>query len=270
MTRVGPKTKKLLNSLSIAQKLRVIIGAYSFSILLLIGISWEGMWILSDVRAFIAGKTLWAAAHRQASTTLTHYTLFHNPDFYARFYQEMEIVYGDRTGFEALLRDKPDRETAVKGWVIGGVDPHDAGRAADTYLRFQWFPKMQDAMDAWRKADQELRGLDTINEEMKKRLESGPLSEQEKKEILARIVKITESTAYHERVFDDRFGEMARLLIRVLSISLALLGILLVGLGFMVARLIARNLLSNIEELASAARRVGSGDFFNSDRIRSQ
>ena len=228
------------------------------------------MWILSDVRAFTAGKNLWASAHRQASVTLTNYALFNNEEDYHRFYKEMKIVYGDRMGFEAILAEVPDKEKAIKGWIIGGVEPYDAYRAATTYLRFQWFPKMQEAMDAWRQADQELKKLDLLNEELKSRLKSGPLSDVEKKQTLRRIAVITEKTAIHERAFDDRFSEMARLLIRVLSGSMALLGVLLIITGFLIARLIAKNLVANLVKLKSASKRIASGDFNTQIKIDSK
>src|SRR5437899_1775694 len=92
--------------------------------------------LLSTVRAYVAGESLYSKAQKDAQIYLLDYAEKQREADYARFVSALAIPLGDRAAREALQRPHPDVAAASKGFLDGGNHPDDIG---GLILMFRWF-----------------------------------------------------------------------------------------------------------------------------------
>ena len=71
--------------------------------------------LLSTVRAYVAGESLYSKAQKDAQINLLAYAEKHQELDYARFKSSLAFPLGDRAAREALQRSDPDIEAARQG-----------------------------------------------------------------------------------------------------------------------------------------------------------
>ena len=92
--------------------------------------------VLSSVRAYVTGESLYSKGQKDAQIYLLDYAQYHKEDDYRRFQQALAVPLGDRIAREELQRPDPDLAVARKGFLQGGNHPDDI----DGLIRlFRWF-----------------------------------------------------------------------------------------------------------------------------------
>ena len=66
------------------------------------------MSVLSAVRAFVSGESLWSKSHNQAIYHLNQYAQTHAESDYQQFLTEIEVSLQDNVARLALQKSKPD------------------------------------------------------------------------------------------------------------------------------------------------------------------
>ena len=79
--------------------------------------------VLSSVRAYVTGESLYSKGQKDAQIYLLDYAEYHKEDDYRRFQQALAVPLGDRLAREALQRPDPDLAAARDGFLQGGNHP---------------------------------------------------------------------------------------------------------------------------------------------------
>src|ERR1700747_954498 len=118
--------------------------------------------LLSTVRAYVAGESLYSKAQKDAQIYLLDYAEKPREADYARFTSALAIPLGDRAAREALQRPHPDIEAARQGFIDGGNHPDDIAGLIRMFRWFQHVPFMSRPIATWTEGDrtiQEMRML---------------------------------------------------------------------------------------------------------------
>src|SRR5688500_12680268 len=100
----------------IQNKLYFVIGLLVLNLLFVIGLAIFGMEMLSGVRAFVNGESLYAKAQKQALHGLSRYILTKNEEDFQEYVTNLSIPLGDRKARLALLHGNPDKATIREGF----------------------------------------------------------------------------------------------------------------------------------------------------------
>src|SRR5262249_26570400 len=126
--------------------------------------------LLSAVRAYVAGESLYSKGQKDAQIHLLDYADFQREEDYQRFLQALAVPLGDRLAREALQMPQPDLDAARRGFLQGGNHPDDI----DGLIRlFRWFhrvPFMADAIVIWTEGDQVIEEMHTLVERARERV----------------------------------------------------------------------------------------------------
>ncbi len=190
--------------------------------------------VLSAVRAYVGGESLWSKAQKDAWFYSTRYGETHAEDDYRRFRAALTVPLGDRRAREALAQATPDAGAAAAGFLAGDNHPDDVPGMIRLFRWFHRLPFMADAIAIWSQADARLAELAMLVEDAHARIAAGEFEAPAVHALALRLPLLNDRLTVLERQFSARLGDASRKtlqLLLVLNLALAAL-MTLAGLRF--------------------------------------
>jgi diguanylate cyclase (GGDEF)-like protein/PAS domain S-box-containing protein len=205
---------------------------------------------LSSIRAFVNGEGMWSKAERQAIAELHRFAGSGSQDDYLRFRVELAVTLGDRAARLELQSSHPDYALARTGFLAGRNHPDDVSGMMLLFRLFRHSALLARPIGAWTRADELILQLDEIGRQMRVgAITAGP-GRGRVEQLLAEAEDIHAEVAPLEDEFSASLGSTSRLVMKLLSLSLALCSVILVGIG----AAISRNMIRRSERIAAALR----------------
>jgi diguanylate cyclase (GGDEF)-like protein len=133
------------------------------------GVSLE---ILSSVRAYVGGESLWSKGQKDAIHFISLYSETGDEQFFDRFRKAIAIPLSDRAARYALEQPIPDLGAARDGLLGGGNHPGDVPGMIRLFQYFQHAPYMATAIMHWRATDPFLDQLVSLGDAIHAELSS--------------------------------------------------------------------------------------------------
>ena len=241
----------IFGRLSVARKMLVIVGVFVAIVICVFLLGALRSEILTGVRAYVGGESLWSKAEKKAVLSLTKYASTHAESDYEQYLAEIAVPEGDRIARQQLLSASPDMKLVHQGFVQGRNHPDDVESMAMLFRRFGHFGYMAEAIAIWTEGDRyidQLRGrADALHAEINStRPDAAKIQRivSEVSEIDARITPL-------EDAFSSTLGEGARWINRVLSIVALVATCLLLLLGIGLSSAIVKRIRHSDEKYRS-------------------
>jgi len=187
-----------------------------------------GYQVLSAVRAFVGGESLWSKGRSGAVAQLRLYAVTGSPVAYRRFEAGLDAPLGDREAREALDAAEPDFERARAGFSRGGNHADDVDGMVWLYHAFSSSSLMRDAVVAWREGDELIDELRITGQEVRRRLQRPDrLSEGELARLDARLDHLDERLITQEKRFSESLGTASRNTLLLLETAVAALALVM-------------------------------------------
>jgi diguanylate cyclase (GGDEF)-like protein len=188
--------------------------------------------LLSSVRAYVGGESLWSKAQKDAVYHLQKYAASRAPEELRQFRADIAVPLGDHEARVEMDKPNPDFEKVRQGFVRGGNHLDDIDGMFNLYRRFEWVSFMQRAIRAWDAGDRYIVQLDEAGTLLQREIESPSPSAEKVQSILVEIFVINENLTPIENQFVDALGEASRTTYRSLQgIMLAATpGLLMLGI----------------------------------------
>jgi signal transduction histidine kinase len=202
----------------------LMIGPFLVVVALLAALAVASVDILSAVRAYAGGESLWSKGQKDAVYHLGRYIGGHDPVDYLRFQNALSAPLGDRRARMALESDPPDLSLARQGFLEGGNHPDDVDGMVQLFLRFRHVAFMADAISTWTAADAELAQLELLAGQVHQRIAAGDTGSPELQTLLDRLPALNERLTELEEQFSATLGRAsrtARWLVLVVTLVLA-------------------------------------------------
>lgn len=132
-TRRTTRLLKLVWPFMVVVLLQTLIGSGSF-------------FILSGVRAYVGGESLWSKGQKDAIHYLQLYGQTRDPSDYERYRTAIAIPQGDHIFRDALDLSQPDLELARVGALQGGIHPDDINGLIWLYRYFHEYSYFDQAV----------------------------------------------------------------------------------------------------------------------------
>lgn len=232
--------------------------------------------ILSAVRAYVGGESLWSKGQKEALYHLDRYARLHDPNDYVRFERALAMPLGDRRARIELSGPSPDLEVARQGLLQGGNHPDDIPSMITLFLRFKDVSFMADAIAIWAEADVAIDELRVLGAQMRRHVVAGEADGPELRALAQGLPAMDARMSQLERQFSARLGEASRLSKRIVLVATLTISAVLASAGLLlIARLMnqqlraERALREGNERWALAADAAGIG-VFDWDVVRKQ
>jgi hypothetical protein len=124
--------------------------------------------VLSDVRAYVGGESLWSKGQKDAIYYLALYAETGDDRYFEKYQSALAVPLGDLNARFALEQPYPDYPRAAQGLLRGGNAPNDVPGLIWLFDHFRDFPYMSDAVAKWRATDPLIFELYSLGEAVKK------------------------------------------------------------------------------------------------------
>ncbi len=128
--------------------------------------------VLSSVRAYVTGESLYSKGQKDAQLHLIAYADNHREEDYERFLQELAVPLGYRTFREAMQQSPPDREAAARGLRQGRSHKDDIPGGIRLFRWFHETPLMAEAIVTWTEGDRLIEEIRLLADKAHARLQA--------------------------------------------------------------------------------------------------
>lgn len=252
--------KQIWQNFSLSNKLYVVVGFMAFLVASELFTLLFAMKTLSATRAFVNGESLWSKAQKEAVISLHDYARTRDQKFYDLFFQELDVIMGDRAAREEILK-KPsfDRNLATQALLRGKNDADDIPGLIYLLDRFRNVSYVREAIDLWIEADLKIDQLVLLAHELHQKISAGATA-QELNGTLNSIKILNQELTLVESRFSSALGEGSRWLQYVLLLALFFAVLAVETTGLILTFSITRSLSLRLRELKEAASKLGSGN----------
>ncbi|HEX8589490.1 EAL domain-containing protein [Pseudomonas sp.] len=176
------------------------------------------LYMMSAVRSYVGGESLWSKGQKDAIYYLNLYANSRDDINYLKYQQAIAIPQGGHDLRLAMDQPVPDIARATAGILQGGNHPDDAQSIIWLYLNFQHFSYLEKAIDLWKVGDNYLVQLDEVAHEMHARIQEGNVTNSDVMGWRQRISAINEGVTPAAKAFSDALGEGSRVILRILLV----------------------------------------------------
>jgi diguanylate cyclase (GGDEF)-like protein/PAS domain S-box-containing protein len=180
------------------------------------------LYMMSAVRSYVGGESLWSKGQKDAIYYLNLYANSRDEINYLKYQQAIAIPQGGHDLRVAMDQPVPDIARATAGILQGGNHPDDAQGIIWLYLNFRHFSYLEKAIDRWKIGDNYLVQLDEVAREMHGRILEGSATNGDVLAWRQRINAINEGVTPAAMAFSNALGEGSRVILRILlAVNLA-------------------------------------------------
>jgi PAS domain S-box-containing protein len=211
-----------------------VLTVFACIVALQLGVAVISIDVMSAVRAYVTGESLYSKGQKDAHIRLVDYAEHHREDDYQAFLSALAFPLGDRAAREAMQGPVLQADAARRGLIAGGTDAGDVPGVIRLFRWFQHTPLMVDAIATWSEGDLVIEEIRLIAEQAHRRVLAGELDAPEVTGLHLQAQRLNNKLTPLEVRFAAQLADGARLSQRLLfALNLALAVLLgLSGLVF--------------------------------------
>ena len=213
-----------------------IVAAFVAMAILQASVAAFSIQLLSTVRAYVAGESLYSKGQKDAQIYLLDYAENHQERVYARFTSALAFPLGDRAAREALQQAEPDIEAARQGFLDGGNHPDDIDGLIRMFRWFQHVPFMSRTIATWTEGDRTIQEMRALVDRAHERIRAGDAGSPAVQALLQQSQLLDERLSRLTSDFSAQLGEASRTTQRLLLALNACIAVLLTISGLLFVR----------------------------------
>lgn len=191
------------------------------------------LYVLSAVRGYVAGESLWSKGQKDAIYYLNLYADSGDEAIFHKYQNAIAVPQGGHELRVALDHEPPDIEAARKAILKGGNHPDDVSSLIWLYLNFRHFSYLEKAIDLWTVGDSYLVKLDDVAQDMHRHITASPASRTDIQQWKEQVFAINDEVTPAAKAFSDALGEGSRLILRLLLLTNLATALGLIALALM-------------------------------------
>jgi diguanylate cyclase (GGDEF)-like protein len=205
-----------------------MFAAIVLSVLLIANFS---LGMLSSVRAFVGGESLWSKAQKDAVFHLQNYAVSHDSREIRLFRDNIAIPLGDHQARLEMDKPHPNMRAVRQGFIQGGIHGDDIDGMVNLYRRFKGVSFMRRAISAWDAADQNIAQLEQAGTALQVEVEAPMPRPTQIHHLLSEVAAINERLTPIEIQFVNALSDASRTTYESLQLIMLAATPLLLALG---------------------------------------
>jgi PAS domain S-box-containing protein len=185
--------------------------------------------ILSSVRAYVGGESLWSKGQKDAVYHLANFAASKHAADFDRFSAALTIPLGDQRARLQLEQAVPDLTVVRAGFLQGGNHPDDVDGMIWLFRNFRQVEFMADAIAIWAEADLEINALDDLAGRIRRQVDDGTADPQQMQALMLALGTLNDRLTELELRFSATLGKASRTAANLVLGATLLLGVVLVA-----------------------------------------
>ncbi len=173
--------------------------------------------VLSSVRAYVGGESLWSRGQKNAVYFLHLYLQTGQQKFFNQYRAGLAVPLGDLYARWAM--EQSDWPEASEGFLQGGVDPSDIPGLIWLYRYFRRISYLKVAVEQWTATDSMLLQLAKFGEHIQSEMKGGALNDEPRLRLLtSQLYEINGQLTVRANKFSEVLGEGSRAIKVILTV----------------------------------------------------
>ena len=207
-----------------------------------VGAGAAGVAVVDILRGYSNGATHYAKGHLSAVSALFRYARTGDPRDFEIYRYRLHPTISNGVARQILDDEELPIGNSYPFLVQGSNHPRDVAGIAWLYRTFKDSPLFRPARRTWTLADQRVLELDALADRLRQLIQTAPGDVRTRSLLVDEIEQLDAELIGLEDTFSQQLGTTARLLTTFLLSGLAVLGLLLTGLIWIVGMAIGRRL----------------------------
>ncbi len=187
-----------------------IVAVFIAMTLLQASVAAVSIQLLSTVRAYVTGESLYSKGQKDAQIYLLDYVDRQQEADFQRFSAALSMPLGDRAAREALQRAQPDIAAAERGFLQGGNHPDDIDGLVRMFRLFQHVPFMSRPIATWTEGDRTIQQMITMVERAREHILAGDTQAPAVEEMRRQAPILNDRLTQLTSLFSAQLGEASR------------------------------------------------------------
>lgn len=227
---------------SVNKQLLKTIWPFCFIVALLLFLGIVSMHVLSSVRAYVSGESLWSKSQKESTYHLNRYAVTHSESDYQQFLREIEIPLQDKVARLALQQSNPDTQAASAALIKAKNNPDDVPGLVQLFLYFQHTSLMAPSIEYWVEGDKLIEQTVKLADQLHQHIETGNIHEDKVNELVERINQISLQLTPLEDAFSNALGAASRKAqVLIVSLMIGITFVLMLMGVYLTRRLVLRD-----------------------------
>jgi signal transduction histidine kinase len=219
-----------------------VVGPLVLAIMTLLAVCIGGFSVLSSVRAYVGGESLWSKARASAVAHLRAHAVTGQMSEYRRFTDALGVSLGDKAARLELDKLQPDMRAVEAGFLAGENSAEDIPGLIRLYRFFRRTDFMEEAVGAWIEGDRLIEELQVLGHRIHLHVQRGD-PPGVIRPLLVDLDVLDVKLANVEKYFSATLGRASRKTENTLIVLASVLaGLLATGCAFYVRSVMSRQL----------------------------
>jgi len=209
--------------------------------------------LLSSVRAYVGGESLWSKGQKQAIVSLGSYIHTHSEADFRLYQKSINIPLGDHKARLALNQPVPDVDAAYNGFIQGANLATDVPGMIRLYRYFGRTPLMEESIRIWAEADTHIEQIVDLAQEIHREVSKGNLRRSGMVGFIERLNNINNKLTPLEESFTRAIANASLEATYILNSLIVAISIILTAMGLIFSRRLASQRLESSKALVKEA-----------------
>ena len=187
----------------------LIVAVFITIVALQLAVTAFSIEVLSAVRAYVNGESLYSKAQKDAHERLIAYIEYRHEDDYQAFERVLAVPLGDRVAREALQQPRRDVDAARLGFAAGGNHADDIDGMVRLFVWFEKLPFMASAIATWTEGDEQIARMHALGQKAQ-RLVAAEVDAAALAPIRLQVRDLNERLSALEVRFSEQLGHASR------------------------------------------------------------
>ncbi len=254
------RLKNILRKSTLNQRIYTVIGILLILVTIQLAVLFFSMTIISAVRVFTHGESIWSKGQKLAVISLYQYARTKDENYYKEYYKSIIPILSYRLASDSILSPQMNETVIRKGLSEGGIVEPDIDRTIVLIKVLKDDKYFKETLVIWNNANKTIDELTALAKKLHAQVQS-KASEKEITTTLSEIENIDRLLTTKEEEYSAILGKSSRMLEKVLGVLQTILTVITQIIALVIITVTLRNLSRRLTELKNATNKIQSGNY---------
>lgn len=223
-------------------------------VLILLSAALISLEVMSSIRAYVGGESLYSKAQKQAHISLVNYIRSGSEAAYQSYLDQIAIPLGDQKARTALQQSPANLKQAHQGFFEAQNEPDDIPGMIRLFRYFSHTPIMEEPINIWTQADTYIAKIHALSKKIHYSIQKQALTSEVEAQYIYQLNKFNDKITPLEEAFSRSLAKVSVQIETIISILLIIITCFLMGLGIIFSYKLSAQRVKAMNSYQQAAR----------------
>lgn len=252
--------RELLNKSTLKQRVYTVVWLLVTLVTIQLAVLFFSMTIISALRVFINGESIWAKSQKSAVISLYKYVQTKDEKFYQNFFEELKPIRSFQSASQAIFQPKINEDIVREGLRGANIVEPDINRSLVMIRLFRNESFFRESLNVWDKANDQIDRMHQLALDLRQKIKNQAPPEEIQK-ILDDVSAIDSALTTEEMAYTHNLGQSSRLLEKLFGAVQTTLTVTALLIALLSITLILRAMNRRLQDMIYATNQIQIGNY---------